>query len=99
MKRGSKSGGGGEGENVSLATKGNRNKNVKKVSSSGAKQDNGKQKANEKEMRKVKCFSCGKMSHYVVQCPIKKGKKKQGVAPSMDLDVFMDMFDSSLHWW
>jgi len=34
------------------------------------------------------------MSHYVVQCPNKKGEKKQGVAPSANVDDFAIMFDS-----
>ena len=45
-------------------------------------------------MSKVKCFTCGRMGRYVVQCPNKKGKKRQGVAASADVDGFVAMFDS-----
>lgn len=85
---------GGEEENVTLAAKGKKGKKLKKGSSSGAKQEKGKQKAKEKDMRKVKFFSCGKMGHYVVQRPNKKGNKKQGVVASANVDNFAAMFDS-----
>lgn len=71
-----------------------RGQKIKKGSSSGAKQDKGKQKAKEKDMSKVKCFSCGNMGHYVVKCRNKKGKKKQGFAAIADVDEFATMFDS-----
>lgn len=45
-------------------------------------------------MSKVKCFACGKMGHYTVQCPNKKDRKKQGVATSTDVDDFVAMFGS-----
>lgn len=43
-------------------------------------------------MSKVKCFACGKLGHYVVQCPNKKGKKK-GIADSTKVDEFASRFD------
>ena len=92
-KGSNKSGGGGEEENFALATKGKKGKKIKGYSS-GAKQEKGKQKAKEKDISKVKCFSCGKMGHYVVQCPNKNGKKKQGVAALVDVDDFAAIFDS-----
>ena len=51
-------------------------------------------KRQNKDMSKVKCFACGKMGHYAIQCPNKKGKKKQGVEASTDVDDFAAMFDS-----
>lgn len=94
MKSGSKSGGRGEEENVALAAKGKKRKNIKKGSSSGAKQDKGKQKAKENDMSKVKCFARGKMGHCVVQYPNKKGKKEQRFLASANVDDFVAMFDS-----
>eukprot|EP00253_Pinus_taeda_P032489 PITA_32489 len=92
-KGANKSGGGCEEENVALAAKGKKGKKVKTECYSGAKQEKGKQKAKE-DMSKVKCFACGKMGHCVVQCPNKKGKMKQGVAASVDVDDFATIFDS-----
>lgn len=50
----SKSDGGGEEENVALSSKGKKGKNIKKGSSSGARQDKGEKKEKKKDMRKVK---------------------------------------------
>lgn len=44
-------------------------------------------------MRKVKCFACGKLGHYALQSPNKKGKKK-GVTASAEVDEFTSRFDT-----
>lgn len=90
---GSRSGGGGEEENVTLTTKG---KKANKGSFSGAKKEKGKHKENEKDMSKVKCFACGKIGHYVVQCPNKKNKKNHRAVASVEVDEFTSIFDTEL---
>jgi len=46
----------------------------------------------DEDMSKVKLFACGKMGHYVVQCPNKKGKKKKDVVASTEVDEFTSRF-------
>ena len=63
---------GGEEDTVALVAKGK-----KKIVKKGPKEGKSKKKGGEQQQRdmsKVKCFSCHKFGHYVVQCPNKKKK-------------------------
>lgn len=46
----------------------------------------------EKDISKVRCFSCHNIGHYAFQCPNKKEKKK-GVVASTEVDEFSTKFD------
>jgi hypothetical protein len=43
-------------------------------------------------MSKVRCFACGKMGHYVGQCP-KKKKKQGGTATTTEEEEFIAQFE------
>jgi hypothetical protein len=78
------------GEDISLSEKGK--KKTKKGPKGGAKKQ---QKGGEKErdMSKVKCFSCNKMGNYVVQCLNRKNKKRGGTSTSTEEDDVSSQFE------
>ena len=41
----------------------------------------GKHKRKKKDIYKVRCFRCGEMGHFTMQCPQKKGKEDSKAAP------------------
>ena len=41
----------------------------------------GKQKQKKKYLSKIKCFQCGEMGNYAIQCPLKKKDKEEKEDP------------------